>query len=105
MLDLFYYTVSSIGLMCILKYGNILSLPRDFLTSKSKYLKELFSCSLCLGFWAGVAIACFIYFILDSWEDKYFLFPLYSSISCWIADPVIGIFSYTENLVAKKANE
>jgi len=105
MLDLFYYTISSIGLMCILKYGNILSIPRDFLTSKSKYLKELFSCSLCLGFWTGAFVACFIHFGLSSWEDKYYLFPLYSSVLCWAADPIIGIFSYTENYIAKKSSE
>ena len=104
MADLFYYTVSGIGLMCILKYGSILATPRSFLCSKSEYLKELFKCSLCLGFWVGFIISSFIYFLdPTSWSPKLFLFPFFSSISCWVADPIIGIFSYSEKIVARKA--
>lgn len=42
-----------VGACFILKYGTILNFIRDRLT-KIKFFKELFSCSLCLGFWIGL---------------------------------------------------
>ena len=88
--------------MCILKYGSILAAPRNFICSKSAYLKELFSCSLCLGFWSGVTVAVFVYYLQPPWDNKYFLFPFLSAVMCWTADSVIGIFSYTERYMASK---
>ena len=98
-----FYAISCIGLMCILKYGSILSTPRDFVCSKSKYLKELFSCSLCLGFWSGALVGVFIYFLDSSfWSPKFYLLPLFSAVTCWVSDSLIGIFSYTEKFIAHK---
>ncbi len=106
MIDLLYYTLSCVGLMCILKYGSILAKPRAFITSKSKYFAELFKCSLCLGFWVGALAATFIYFLDKSfWSDKFYLFPLYSAVICWTSDSIIGIFSYSEKYIARKASE
>ena len=51
-----YVLMACIGLMCILKYGSILSWPRDVLTSRIEFFEDLFGCSLCLGFWCGVAV-------------------------------------------------
>ena len=91
--------------MCVLKYGSILAFPRDFICAKSNYLKELFQCSLCLGFWTGVIICLFIHFVLDGWDNKYYLFPFFSSVTCWTADPIIGILSYTETYLVKKISD
>ena len=100
--DILYYTASSIGLMCILKYGSILSIPRTFLVTRFFFFADLFKCSLCLGFWTGVAISCFVYFLTPDFNYKWFLYPLVSSVTCWIADSVIGIFKYTESYLQKK---
>lgn len=106
MIDLLYYTLSCVGLMSILKYGSILSAPRSFLTSKSKYLEELFKCSLCLGFWVGFLTTLFIYFLDNAfWSSKFYLFPLYSAVICWSCDSIIGILSYSEKYIARQANK
>jgi hypothetical protein len=102
MLDLLYYTVSSLGLVCLLKYGSILARPRTFLSARSPVLAELFSCSLCLGFWAGIGVATFIYYFTPNWNNNFFLFPLFSAVTCWSGDSIIGIFSYLERYLADK---
>lgn len=48
--------LAAIGLTFILKYGFILNVPRNWLKGKSVYLKELLSCSQCLGFWCGLVV-------------------------------------------------
>jgi hypothetical protein len=63
--------------MYILKYGTILNVPRN-IVCKVNILKELFSCSLCLGFWCGVIV----YLITRS----YILLPLASAGACWFMD-------------------
>ena len=102
MIDLFYYILSSIGLMCILKYGTILGWLRALLAPRFRFFHDLFKCSLCLGFWTGGFISTFIYFFTDSFENKYYLFPLVSAVLCWVADSLIGIAKYTERYLEKK---
>ena len=46
--------LSCIGLTLVLKQGQPTRFIRDWLISKSDWFYELFSCSLCLGFWVGV---------------------------------------------------
>ena len=93
-----FVVLSCIGLTFILKYGTILSWFRNFLC-KSSFLKELFSCSLCLGFWVGIAHSFFIYYI--EWNSLYFLLPFASSASCWIADSLISSLQTSEVLMDK----
>lgn len=83
MVELALYTVSCIGLCFILKYGSILSFFRNKLT-KYKYFKELFSCSLCLGFWAGLIIGI---------QSPYsvIIFTTYSAAVCWYADYILDV--------------
>jgi len=80
-----YYSLATIGLCFILKYGTILSFFRNFLISKSKKLEELFECSLCLGFWCGVIIAPFLYYF-ENYGLKTLLYPLFSACICWTHD-------------------
>ena len=85
-LDLFFNTVACIGLCFILKYGTILDTLRRLL-SKIKFFADLFSCSMCLGFWSGLAIA-----IITCAKGHYIiLWPLYGSTVCWFADYVLDI--------------
>jgi hypothetical protein len=84
-MDIFINSVSMIGACFILKYGSILQPIREKLV-KYKYFKELFDCSLCLGFWVGVFFSPF-----------YNQFPLtlgfYSAAICWVADHLMKIIS------------
>ena len=70
--------LACIGLMFILKYGTILNFPRKIVT-KISFIRELFKCSLCLGFWSGVIV----YFIS---KNEYILFPFASAGVFWIID-------------------
>jgi hypothetical protein len=89
MLDL----LACIGLTLILKYGTILNKPREYIKNIHPLLKDLFNCSLCLGFWSGLIV----YSIVQS----YILLPLASAGVCWGADAIIGILQYTEIKVEK----
>jgi len=81
--NLFLYTVSCIGLCFILKYGSILSFFRDKL-AKYPYFKELFSCSLCLGFWAGVFTG-----LIGPYNPV--VFATYGAAVCWYADHILSV--------------
>lgn len=85
--------LASVGLMCILRYGHILAFIRNPLT-KISYFNELFSCSLCIGFWAGVAVAAFSFFTAG---HEYYLLPLIAAASSWLFDFVIGALQAVEN--------
>ena len=78
--DLVIITVSIIGLTYILKYGEILSPIRDRLC-KITFFKKLFSCSLCLGFWAG-GIVAFVALVIS----PAFLWPLFGAAVGWWGD-------------------
>ena len=64
--------------MFILKYGTSLNFPRKIVT-KISFIRELFKCSLCLGFWSGVIV----YFVSN---NEYILFPFVSAGVCWVVD-------------------
>jgi len=74
--------------MFILKYGTILNFPRKILC-KLPFLRELFKCSLCLGFWVGVVV----YFIS---ENDYILFPFVSAGICWVVDNINNVLQSIE---------
>jgi hypothetical protein len=80
--DLILHTVSCIGLTFILKYGSILEWLRKFLSKQSLYLMELFSCSLCLGFWAGAVVG-----LISPYNPL--LFATYGAAVSWYADYVL----------------
>lgn len=101
---MFYEILAAVGLNFILKYGSIFNWPRGFLI-KSNFFKELFSCSLCLGFWTGVLVAGALYFI--KWNDFYYLLPLVSSFCSLATDSVIRVVQtyemHLDNLVKLSA--
>ena len=80
MSELVFRTFVLIGLCFILKYGQILNKPRDFI-SRVPFFKDLFKCSLCLGVWIGCAFGIF-------WGNLV-LWGLYSAAVCWISDHFI----------------
>lgn len=81
--------LASIGLANILKYGSILSCLRNILF-KIKFFKELFSCSMCLGFWSGVAI-CLLYVYVFGYENYHLLLPLVTSCCFQFFDSIIDV--------------
>jgi hypothetical protein len=78
--------LACVGLTFILKYGTILTPVRSVLCRVALF-KELFKCSLCLGFWSGVMIGC---------HTNNILLPLASSGVCWFADSVVAVIQWYE---------
>ena len=74
------------GTCSILKYGKILNPIRDFLTKK-QFFKDLFTCSMCLGFWVGLFWGMF-------WVRPFYEWAFFSSAVCWIMDYLV---EYLEN--------
>lgn len=83
MIDLIFHSIACIGLCFILKYGSILAFIRDRL-KRITYFNELFSCSLCLGFWSGAIIGLYSNFSVE-------LFAVYGAAICWVADFILDI--------------
>ena len=84
-----------IGLMFILKYGSILNWVRVPLV-KLNFFRELFECSLCLGFWSGVIISMISFHLTGVVTFNIVVLPLVSAAACWVADPIVAILQYTE---------
>jgi len=93
---------SCLGFVFILKYGTILAWFRAFL-SKLKFFEELFKCSLCLGFWVGLAHSIFFYY--TQWNNLYYLLPFMSSGFCWLFDSLVSYLQTAELLMDKKLEE
>ena len=95
--------LACMGLVWILKDSYILSRPRNYLKSKSKHLKEFLSCSLCLGFWAGLLLACCEN--SSNFSINYIYYPLSVSAFCWFFDSTLDmiqeIFVYFKNIREK----
>ena len=88
-----WYILACIGLMFIIKYGSILNWLRKPLLKFSLF-RELFSCSLCIGFWTGVYIGIIACFIED--DPRYVILPLVSCVCCWFADVCISVLQSIE---------
>jgi len=76
--------LACLGIVWIIKDSYILSIPRNYLKSKSIHLKEFLSCSLCLGFWAGLALS-----IIEN--SNYIYYPLSIAAFCWFFDSLLDL--------------
>lgn len=85
--------------MFILKYGTILNRPRKLLC-KISLLRDLFSCSLCLGFWTGFFVSVVNYFFI-TWSEHLLLLPFVSAACCWVADNINNTLQSIEILLDK----
>ena len=99
-MNIIYVLLACLGLTFIVKYGTIFNAPRKFLCNSRnlrlrRWWKDLLKCSLCIGFWSGVAVGsfCMYYSLMD---EKVFLLPLVSSASCWIADNINNVIQSIE---------
>ena len=82
-----YEITACIGLTFILKYGSIFNFPREFLIGRGSFFKDLFDCSLCLGFWSGAAVGMGLFFL--DWNSFYYLLPLVSAFCSLAADSLL----------------
>ncbi len=87
--------IACLGLCWILMYGEIfiVRIPRDFLKSKVKCMNKLFTCSLCLGFWCGVAVSVFFHQTSPTSLEvvQLCLLPICSSAVCWFFDSLLDL--------------
>lgn len=94
--------LACLGLVWILKDSIIFKTPRDFITSRSKKLKQLFSCSMCLGFWTGLLLAVIENLPLEKWSNDFIYYPFAVSGFCWFFDCVLDLIQevwfYYKNL-------
>jgi hypothetical protein len=81
-------------------YGSILNKPRNLLVNNFSFFKDLFKCSLCLGFWSGVFIAYASYQI-DA-NKHYYYIPLSSSAVCWMFDSLLDLIQLSANKLDQK---
>ncbi len=86
--------MACMGLVWILKDSYILDKPRKYLKSKAKWLDKLLSCSMCLGFWVGVLLSLFQFFILKDSSNIYY-YPLASSAFCFFVDVLMDVMQET----------
>jgi len=101
---LLYYFLSSLGFCFILKYATILNGLRNQITKRSNFFKELFSCSMCLGFWCGFILIP----ILWEWEnfgEISLLYPFASSAFCWSMDLFLDALVAISNISKEEHKE
>ena len=80
--------LACVGAHWILKYGTILNIPRGVIT-RVPLIDKLFKCSLCLGFWVGVAVGAYI-------DYDMIMLGLASSGLCWMVDNLNNVIQSTE---------
>ena len=80
--------LACVGAHWILKYGTILNIPRGIVT-RIPLIDKLFKCSLCLGFWTGVAVGLYI-------GDNIVMLGLASSGLCWFFDNLNNVIQSVE---------
>jgi len=86
--------LACVGAHWILKYGTILNMPRGVIT-RVPIFDKLFKCSLCLGFWVGVAIGVYV-------EHNVLMLGLASSGMCWLFDNLNNVIQSAEIKLDKR---
>jgi len=86
--------LTSLGLVWVIKDSYIFLKPRTYLKSKSFFIKELLSCSLCLGFWSGLISYLFTLQSI-SFSKEFILSCFFYSFSvsafCWFFDSLLDL--------------
>jgi len=90
------------GLTFALKYGSILEWLRKPL-KRVKLFRDLFECSLCLGFWSGLIIGGGLWY--ETRDTAYALFPFASAAFSWFMDGVIGVIQSLEIYLDEKESK
>lgn len=93
--------LAAIGLTVLLKYASIFDFIRTPLT-KLAFFESLFACSMCLGFWAGIAVASYFHFVVG---ETYWLMPLIAPAAAWLFDGLVRALHTVEYLVSEPEGE
>ncbi len=99
-----YYWISSIGLCLILKHGSILEIFRDKTSEVFPFLRKLYKCCLCMGFWVGLSMIPFLYSI-EGFGIELVWFPFSTSALCWVTDSLLSLIHSLTILVDKVIDE
>ena len=91
-----------VGLVLIATSSYVLEGPRVWVSGKSRHLGVLVSCSMCMGFWFGLAYA--IAHDLGHIERK-LLFAGEVSLACYAADSVLVFLERFPDGVLQKDKE
>ena len=96
--------LAALGIVWILKDSYIFKQPREYLKSKAEWLRELLSCSQCLGFWVGMLLS-YIEYKTHGISYMVALMPFASSAFCWFFDSLLDmiqeIWVYYKNIREK----
>ncbi len=93
--------IGCLGIVWIIKDSYILMAPRNYLKSKSILLKELLSCSLCLGFWFGLLFGS-INYKSDTDIINLLCTPFAVSAFCWFIDSLLDLIQEATVLLKNK---
>lgn len=89
-MDLLFFILSSYGLTQILCYGKIFDRWRPI----NGMMGDLFSCSMCMGFWVGIFLSAFDpftgLFSLSAGIADSFVLGLVSSGTSYLLDKMVG---------------
>jgi hypothetical protein len=99
-----FYWISSIGFCLVVKHGSILESFREKTSELFPFLKKLYKCCLCMGFWVGMSMIPFLY-VIEGFGIELVWYPFSTSALCWIADSVLSLIHSLTILVDKKIDE
>ena len=90
-----FFLTGCLGICWVLMYAQLflIKIPRTYLVDKFSFFNDLFKCSKCLGFWCGLIMSCFLFFIKDPTLSyaELMLLPLVSSAFCWFFDSLLDL--------------
>ena len=93
--------IAGVGATSIIIYGSIFNRPRGWLKSKHDILKDFLSCSMCVGFWVGLAIS----YHTNTTVQQHIIVALACSASSWLYDSVVGASQAREVFLTNKLNQ
>ena len=94
--------LACLGIVWIIKDSKIFSKPREYLKSKADWLKNLLSCSMCLGFWVGVLLALYEYTTTLHINPDYIFYPFAISAFCWFFDCLLDLIQVAWVVIKNK---
>ena len=100
MTQILTWIIIAYGLTNILMYGAILDKPRTFIRSISKFIDDMFGCTMCLSTWVGFFLFIFYYpLILVPYHFYYIeyiisliLTACFTSGAVWALNAIIEYF-------------
>jgi len=88
-----FFLIGCLGLCWGLMYAKLFAVkvPRTFLASRFSFFNELFKCSKCIGFWCGVSMSLFLFYMKDETltHAELIILPFASSAFCWFVDSTL----------------